>query len=626
MHQVETEQASKQEPQRERATAATRLSSGLKVGGFYALLALLTTWPLAKGLSTQLLGYPDVDIWNHVWGFWWFKHTLLDLGQWPLTTGLLGYPRVGRLYFIDPLNALLSIPLQLVMPLALASNLVLLFELALAGVGAHLLAREAGARPAGAYLAGTVVALSPLLRCEVHNGITEVFNLGWLGLALWATLKTLHSGRLRDGALTGLLGGLSFVACWYYGLAAGLAAALLVLVTLLMPDRAQTSAWGQGRLGMVGALVLATGLAALIAVPFMQAFRWTLTGPDAIIFRLPDTNFFLARHNATDLFSFFVPGDYHHPDLWRDFNERFYHTTYLGWTGLLLGLLSLRERLARRLWLIGGLFGLLSLGPFLYAGGRFVSWHGKVIPLPFSILYQGFGMASITHASRLATVTLLAVAVGAGLGWDRLSVLLSQGLSQRFPERMRLKDTVTRGVWGGVWGLMVLELVWLSPGPFPLTLSDAAYAQSSELMRQDPVSGAVLDVPAKYGNTMRPSRFLYEQTRHGRSIPYLVDVKAGHTPGLQSTLFTGWLDRMFSEVNDLSRGSQSELLPMLRQEDTTALKVSFDAVIKSQGFRYVVIHRDLLPNDAAASAWKEFFDRLLPPPIETDRQWVYRIE
>lgn len=595
---------------------------GLFLGTFYLLLALITTYPLVTDLAGQLLGYPDVDIWNHVWGFWWFKHMLLEKHAWPLTTELLGYPKVGRLYFIDPLNALLSVPLQTFLSLPLASNLVLLFELALAGVSAHLLAREAGARTGGALLAGTVVGLSPLLRCEVHNGITEVYNLGWLGLALWGTLRLLHSGKLRDGLLTGILGGLAFVACWYYGLAAGLAAGMVVLMTLLLPNRGQMSAWQQGRGRMLLALLLAGAAGMAIALPFMLAFRWTLTGPDAIIFRQPDHNFFLARHNAMDLLSFFMPGHYHHPDLWRDFNERFYHTTYLGWMGLVLAFIGLKAAWGRRFALLGALFGLLSLGPFLYVGGKFLSINNKVIPLPFSVLYQGFGMASITHSSRLATVTLFAVALGAALGWDRLQ----DWLTTRRQSHGKPSTGLLVGTWSVVWSLMVAELMFASPAPFPLSLSDARYAQSSYVLAQDPVPGAVLDVPAKYENTMRPSRFLYEQTLHQRPIPYLVDVKAGHTPGLHRTLFTSWMEKLFNNANDLARGRQSDILPMIEQENVEALRVSFDAVIRSQGFRYVVIHKDLLPNEDAANAWKLFFDRLLPPPQETDRQWIYRID
>jgi len=163
----------------------------------------------------------------------------------------------------------------------------------------------------------------------------------------------------------------------------------------------------------------------MLAAPFWFAFLYTLEGENSIIKRPAGLNTFLLRHNATDLLSFLLPGNYHSPDLWAEYHEYFLHTTYLGFVVLFAASWALGHKLGRKWMVIGAVFAVLSLGPYLFVGGKFVAVGGYLIPLPFAILSQVIGLMAITHPSRMALITIMSLAVLGGMGLDRLE--------QRFP-------------------------------------------------------------------------------------------------------------------------------------------------------------------------------------------------
>lgn len=578
--------------------------------GVYGLGMLFLVWPLPLSFSTRLLGHPEVDVWNHVWGFWWVGQTLLERGVFPVQTDLLVYPQGGRLYFIDPLNAILSAPLQPWLGLAAAYNLVLCFELWLAGMGGHAVARAAGASERSAYLAGCLLLFSPFLRCETHNGITEVLNLGWLALALAAMLRAFQRAQLGWSLLAGALSGLAFVACWYYGLAIGMAGAGLLLWALLF-ERPNGWGWGRAllRLGAAG------GAAALVAAPFLRAFLWTLQGQDAIIQRMPDTTGFLLRHNATDLLSFFMPGDYFKPDHWQEYGERFLHTTYLGWTALLLAggaFGKKRSPLALRLGMMGLAFAVLALGPYLFVGGDFLVVQRHRFALPFATLFHGLGLMSITHPARLVASTLLCLGALAALGWDRLE-----------PRLGRLGPLL----WVGVLGTLMLELLLLGPGPWPLPSASARYAQSSLRLKQERAEGAVLDLPARHYNTMLPCRYLYEQTLHERPVPYRVDVKAERAPGLLQDPLGHWLVALAHENPDLPPRHPSPARERLRRLSAEERQARVQRMVVDAGYRAVVVHRELPSPPFGAWPYRALLEPVLgPPEVTSDGQWIFWVK
>ena len=570
--------------------------AGVVVG--YALLVLFLVWPLPLDLGGRLLGHPDVDVWNHIWGFWWFDQALRETGRIPLETDLLAHPRGGRLYFIDPLNALLSVPIQRISTLPVAWNLVLCFELWLAAVAAHLVARAAGATARGAAFAGVLLGLAPFLRCEAHNGITEVLNVGWLGLSAAATTAALRRRSALGLGIGGLLAGVAFIACWYYGLAAAGLAATLIAVELLVGGGGVAA-----RARVLGGAAL-FGLGAVAAsLQHVRSFWWSLQGTDAIIGRTSGKGVspVVIAHNATDLWSFVHPGPYRAPDLRALYGEGFLHTTYLGAVALLLGVLALALRVPHAgRWAVLALgSAVLALGPYLYAGGAFVRVDGRPLVLPFYAITQVLGLVSITHPARLVSVTLFALGALSALGWSRLEA--------RFPRASRV-------AWPAALGALFLELWLVAPGPWPLPTSNAALADSTAALRADSHPGAVLDLPTRSWNTMAACRFLYEQTGHGRPIPWMVDVRAERAPGisgpgpLQDVLRLA--DMPGQGAEDLQAIASARFAAMSDADLQNLVR----AALLAKGFRAVVLHTDFLAPPAGVWPFRAVFDRAFGPP------------
>ena len=124
---------------------------GIAAGAMFAL-ALVLLFPVVLDPAGSLVGHPEIDVWNHAWGYFYVAH---QLGEGSLlSTHLAGGPEGGLLWFIDTPGALVSLPITWVLGPAVAYNLTLVVRVALAGVAASLLARELGADRRGGLVAG----------------------------------------------------------------------------------------------------------------------------------------------------------------------------------------------------------------------------------------------------------------------------------------------------------------------------------------------------------------------------------------------------------------------------------------------------------------------------------------
>ena len=107
----------------------------------YTLFALALTWPLVVHFGSHVPG-DGADDPPLTWNLWWVQHALLQLGDNPFDCHYMFYPLGINLafYTLTVLNGLLSIPLQAVLGLIPATNLLLLSSFILGGYGAFLLA------------------------------------------------------------------------------------------------------------------------------------------------------------------------------------------------------------------------------------------------------------------------------------------------------------------------------------------------------------------------------------------------------------------------------------------------------------------------------------------------------
>ena len=62
---------------------------------FWLLIAMVVTWPASMNPASVLIGHPDVDVWNHAWGYWFVPHEIANF-RLPFS------PELSELRMVEP--------------------------------------------------------------------------------------------------------------------------------------------------------------------------------------------------------------------------------------------------------------------------------------------------------------------------------------------------------------------------------------------------------------------------------------------------------------------------------------------------------------------------------------------
>lgn len=529
------------------------------------VLAIAATWPVALDLSGTLIGHPGNDSWNHVWGHWWVAHELSQ-GQWPLHTQLLNHPDGGTLFYIDTAQAMALAPVTLAAGAPAAYNLTIILGLTLAGFSAWLLARSLSGDDVLSTIAMVVYGVSPHLLGQAYNGISETVCAGFFPLSLWCLLRLVERPTTLRALALGACGAATMITSWYFGLLTVLGSVVLMLWRLYTRHAVDWRAF-LPRLGLASA-VAAVGIA-----PFLALFRASLNAPDALVTRDPEfVRQSLIQHNVTDLSAFFTPSKVPSPDLKELYGEELLIVIYLGWIGLLLAFYAwaaTRRGRSLRPWLLLGLvFFVFSLGPYLNIGGDYRTVFGHRIPLPFLAFFEAFPIFDrISHPFRFVTGVSLAVAMTAVVG-------LRHMLRDR-PRGFRMAVAGLLGV------SMLIETRVASPAHLPVPHASAHVPAAYTAMAEDPVEGAVLDLPLTLPNLER-AVYVWYQSVHQRPVPW------GLNDPMPRSLLTNRLTATLVRYEALRMRSAPAMLPELD------LAVGARS-LELQGYRYVVVHERFYP-------------------------------
>jgi hypothetical protein len=455
--------------------------------GWFAFAAALLAPAWGRG---DLVGHPDVDVWNHAWGLWWWAETL-GRGELPWHTALLSHPGGGTLWFADPLGALAALPVTLLAGPAVAWNLLLVTRVAWAGFHARRFAGLLGVPGPHTVVAGVAFATSPYLLAELHNGISEVCATGWVPLVLAEWLRAAREGGARAWSRAGLVLGMTAWATPYYALAL----VILLLPATLFRLRGAVPAW---RAALPGLLV-----AGLLGGGAVATWRAALSAPDAVIQRDETSESSLMRHNAVDLREPFLPGAFRSVDYAAEYGgEQFRHSVALGLVVLGLAAVAVVRRPRALLpWLALLLAAVvLGLGSRPFFAGRYVA--GESVHLPFGWLVSRIPGLAITHPARLAVV---AHAVAAALAADALR---DRG----------------RAAWA-LLPLLLVERLLFSATPWPVSGSPSTVPPIYTEIAASSDPRGVLDLPAQVRRTMATSAYFWYQTVHGRPLPWWPNVR-----------------------------------------------------------------------------------------------------
>jgi len=566
----------------------------------FVVLATFILWPVGADPRHIALGHEANDVWNHVWGYWWFAEKLSG-GEMPLHTDLLNWPDGGTLWFIDAFGAFITLPIQWIWGPVAAYNAAIWFNFVLAGVGAYVLAlRVSGSLP-GAVVAGVAFLTAPHLLGQAYNGISETMAVGWFPLTIAAMMAAKEKPTARRGAVVGFVWACNALSNWYYGLFSGIFF-LVFLADLigrwLREWRRHRKIWKTVRPYVVSGGTSALILGCMVVGPFWF-FLASMQADDAVVMRNQGFVWMtLVLHNMSDLVSFVRPGKNYSPDLKKFFDEDLIVVIYLGHAVLwpaVIGSLFARKRQQRpvRFWFAMGLFfGSMTLGPFLYIGGDYIHALGGWIPMPFLAFYKWVPMFSrISHAYRFVMGAMLCLVMLLALCIRTVDLRWHKGLAA----------AVVIGV------ARVIESFWGSPAVIPVsTVKVEVPAIYAELK-----GGAVWDVPVGVPVLRRAEYSMY-QMLHKQPIPY----------GLNDPTPTNIFYNRFSQyLVELERTTLAYLPPQLPMFDIELGRADFAAM----GLKWIVVHREHYPEPQYRKV-EAYLDLMTTRYYADDEITVYRLD
>ena len=509
----------------------------------YILFALVLTWPVAARLDTQVPGNGADDP-PLTWNLWWVQDALLRQGVNPFDSDYLFYPLGINLafYTLTVLNGLLSIPLQAVVGLIAASNLVLLSSFVLSGYGAFLLSRYVLSKSpgtAGKDSPGTAGKDSPgtarsspgldlgSLLPSFGAGLLYAFassKLAYAALGQW----NIASSQWIPFYVLCLLRMADHPRRWRYPLLAALflllqAYAELTYASFLVLFTALWAVWEMVTRFRSGELVRLVGKLVVIGCVFVVGLLPVLAMmiPDMMV----EGDIFVEKGGFADAFSadlvgFLVPTMYH--PLFGSLVEQFEfdHSVgqhlYLGYSVLVLAVVGVirawRRSSAVKFWTLSTVvFWLMTLGPSLRINGQDTG-----IPLPFALVAELPFFEGNRYPSRYSVLFVLS-----------LSVLVAIGLAAIVKRREKRPIISMQPALRHMAGVILVALVLFEHLSIPLPMSDMEVPSVYQAIADEmPGDFTLLDLPVAWRNgfrvtgTQHPIIMFqqYYQSVHGKRI------------------------------------------------------------------------------------------------------------
>jgi hypothetical protein len=525
---------------------------------FYAGLALLLTWPLALRFFTAVPGN-GFDSWQNMWNMWWLRKALLE-GYPPYFTHMLYHPQGAPLFLhtLNPINFLISLPVHALFGLVAAYNFVVLISLTLSGYFSYLLAFDVIGNRRAALVSGAVFAFSGYLLAQVMGGHTHMMAAWGLPLAVLALRRAdAQPSRWRIG-LAGLALALNLLADWQY----------FLFIMIWAGWYGLSRVWLQRNWRAALPTLAAGCLAVLLALPLaIPTARFAATIETASTEGGPD----FRQEQSVDLADLLIPSQLH--PLWGRLAEQLQSykaethiqnkTAYLGLVTLLLAGIGAGQR-AGRFWLLSALlFGLLAMGPVLQIAG----WNSG-LPLPGVIIFELPLVNIFRYPVRYMALAMLALAVLAGLGTQRLLAMRWLGTAENAEAGEAPRSHSANLLVGLLIGLIVLDNLTL---PFPM--AGIYIPPIFNQMAQDEEPYALLEAPFYYFSS--PVYMLYQVVHDkplvggytSRRLPY----------------------KMLAELSILRQFAFAEPAPDIIAQDPQRIAAS---VFDYFDIRYVLLHSD----------------------------------
>jgi hypothetical protein len=450
----------------------------------YFVLFVLYTFPLIRRFSTHFFADAGDGLQN-VWNMWWVNKAIIELLQNPWHTNFLHYPYGISLlgHTLNPFNGLIGIPMQRVLSLTQAHNVVIIFSFVAAGVTTFLLAYYLTRAYWPSLIAGFIFSFSPFHFAHAE-GHMQMVALEWIPLFLlfWIMLLTRPSVRLGLAAALALF---LVLLCDYYYFLYTVLTAFIFLVWFAIRQRDALFLFKESYRAPLLAFLVSS-----LVISGVQVFAlvWLqITDPLLAIY--------VPEQFSLDLLAPFIPGGH-----WRfaELTEVYWSrlpgnihesSVYLGWSVIVVLVYVLLKRRQAAMptlsfwYFLLFFFAIMSLGPVLNIWGSQV----PVIKLPYDLVFQRlFPPLRVARVPvRMMVMVYLSAAVISGVGFKLL-----------FQQTKRMQ------ILAGL--LLVLLAIEYLPKPLPETrILPPDYIT---LLRDLPGDDAVADIATQ------PPVALYYQT------------------------------------------------------------------------------------------------------------------
>ncbi len=527
------------------------LRAHLAPAALLLLVAALLVGPALLEPGSVVPGHPQGDTYEHLHGYAWVARRLAA-GALPWEAVDFGLPEGGVLWFPDLLGALLVLPVSLVAGAPIAYTLGVWLQVFAGLLGGYALGVRFGGGRATGLLAAAIFGGSPFVMGLLHSGVSEYLHLGAFPL-LWLASERAFGRGGRAVALAGL--------AWAW---LGWANVYYALFGAFVPLLAWLTAPG---VPLGTALRRYVGMAALAGVcllPVALAIQASLQSPGAMLREESAPGWSWVFLPANDLAAFVVPGDQLFPDFRDGGNFGIRHVTYLGFVALLCAAPAWR-----RWWKPLCLAGLLALGPSLHWRGQPVRLGEQFVPLPAALLWlPGSPFNAVHHPYRLTVLPMLVLAAAAA-------------------DALRRRPALALAAAAAVLG----ETLLVSPGAGPTPT--ASLAGVAEL----PEAGGVLDLPPDFRSDNR--RWMGLQAVHGHPIAYTINVFLP-APFRANRLYQSAMGCLAQAGrHTIARDARPPLGVWLRKDSVQTVPEGV-AELRGWGFRYVVLHGDVLADKELA--------------------------
>lgn len=535
----------------------------LGIVAFFALLTVVMTYPLVRHFAGAVPGPPwDNFVW--LYDLWWFRHSILDLHQWPVFNPEIFHPFGYDLSLSETMlaNKALVLPVLMLGNEVLAFNSLLFISFVLSGLGTYLLvAYLTGSKWAG-VVSGVAFAYCPYRMHAMAAGWLPLISTQWVPLLFLSLERMLRERRTRFAVWSGVLLAANVLSSWYYAYVVGVFVALYLLVRLWPWKTSLRDAVVWRNVLLMGTVSLL--LVAPVAIPVVRG------GGTAISWSLREVEKW-----AASLEDFFLPNVYH-PIWGRAVLSLRRHVpsypwyapgfVYLGWVPLALAIVGVCSLIGSRpavralLWTAGVSF-VVSLGTTLHWGGKRVyipvpGWveslfsrfmyilmgrlalnpaeyhalratNAILVPLPalLAYLFVPF-VGGMRTLYRFGLMTMLAVAVLAGIGVASLGTASEEGKTETegaAGEIPASEDGRTRGrdrrrMPVPLLGCLLVVLVLFDFASFPLPYGfSRVVAQPLDERMAGFQGGAVMQFPLIRGLN---GPMLYRAVYHRQPMAY----------------------------------------------------------------------------------------------------------